>query len=69
MLIKIKSSFVRLTVVAVEKQFVLINLSDGLLACYAPCKDQAPYYILICGLSQSAVSFTIFQTGSFPKKN
>jgi hypothetical protein len=67
-LINVKSSFVRFTVVAVEKQFVLTNLSDCLLACYAACKDQAPYYILICGLPHSAGSFTIFQIGIFPKK-
>jgi len=29
--------------------------------CYVECKVHVPYYIYICGLSPSAVSFTLFQ--------
>jgi len=62
-----KSRFIRLAVVAVGKQFVLINL-NVCGVCFAACLANAPIHIFICGLSPSAVAFTLFQTGSSYEK-
>jgi hypothetical protein len=66
MLKNVNSKFVCPTDVAVEKQFLLIDLNVCAL-CYAQCKARAACCILMGGLTPSAVSFTIFQISSFKK--
>ena len=36
--------------------------------CYEACKSHAPCYIIICGLSTSAICFTLFQIRCFFEK-
>jgi hypothetical protein len=48
----VTSSFVRVTIVAVEKQYELHILSVCVCSLsYPACSAHAPYYIVICGLS------------------
>ena len=65
MLINAKLWFIRLTVVGVEKQFVLINLNDCLWTSLRSIQGPCLYYIFTCGLSPPAVSFTVLQIYSF----
>ena len=61
---------IRLNVVVVKKEFVLNILTECFLWTLL-CSMQGPcaYYVFICGLSPSAVSFTLFQIGSGCKIN
>ena len=54
---------VRVTIVAVEKQYVLRILSVCSFS-YPTCKAHAPYYIVICGLSGCTKFFHILIIGT-----
>jgi len=69
MIINVKLWFNRLTVVAVDKQFVLINLNDCLWA--SLCSMQGPCAVLYfhLRLDYLCLSFTLYQIANFFKKN
>ena len=61
--------FIRLRDFGAEKQLVLINLKDCLWSLLCGIKGPCSLFNLVCGLSPSAVSFTVLQIKVFfPKK-
>jgi hypothetical protein len=52
---------VRITIVAMEKQRGLQILNVVCSLSYPICKAYAPYYIVICGLSESIIFFSLSQ--------
>jgi len=51
---------VRVTTVAEEKQYVLSILNVCVCSLsYPACKARAPYYFIVCGLSDSTILFHI----------